>query len=68
VSQLTFPMLEPLFFPFAGFCKRNLLDARVIVTTSFENPCQAAVLTGSRLTLSPRRCKRFTKYRCNWSL
>jgi len=35
---------------------------------SFENPYQAAVLTGSRLTLSPRCCNRFTKYRCNWSL
>jgi hypothetical protein len=45
--------------------ERYLLEARMIVTTSFENLNHAAVLSGSRLTLSPRRCNLFTKYRCN---
>jgi hypothetical protein len=65
-----FAVSESPFAALPGFCvqKCNLLEARMIVTTSFENLSQAAVLSGSRLTRSPRRCNRFTKYRWSCSL
>src|SRR6516225_1519578 len=65
-----FRVFQPALTHFArvGAYESNLLEARVIVTTSFENPSQAAVLSGSRLTRNPRRCNLFTKYRCSCSL
>src|ERR1051325_7552254 len=65
LSLLT--MRQAVFAQFSGIGidARNLLEARMVITTSFENLNHAAVLSGSRLTLSPRRCNRFTKYRCN---
>jgi hypothetical protein len=49
----------------------GLLTMRQAVLAQFTRvgvDAQAAVLSGSRVTRSPRRCKRFTKYRCSCSL